>query len=93
MKKKLKKMYTAIKKMKINASLKPCPFCGSKDLHGWAHISDSKDPTSFDYKCKGREMQITCEWCGMAVTFGWFGSGISDKQMIKMSEEHWNRRK
>jgi predicted nucleic-acid-binding Zn-ribbon protein len=92
--KKIKLKHIIIKqaKLKLPKDISPCPFCGCGKLFGWVHYPDTKNPESFDYKHNGRYPQITCSDCGIGVEPGYFGNGISDKEMVKMVVDSWNRR-
>lgn len=71
------------------SELKLCPFCGSKETHyfnGW-----KKGARKFDTK-RDREPSVTCEKCGIGMSFGSFGYGVTDRLAKKMTIDAWNRR-
>jgi len=72
--------------------LEACPFCSSqrvKYFNGWAFGDRERDP---EHNKKGRHPSITCEECGIGVTTGFFGYGVSDQDAKEITIIAWNRR-
>ena len=77
------------------SDLLACPFCGCKKVeyhNGWIfgdrdkHIKKTKDNKPF------REPSITCDGCGMGMSVGSFGWGVSDEIAEHDTKEIWNMR-
>lgn len=69
---------TALRCLAVNAEtgLKPCPFCGSTDVHitsAWPHYA-------------------YCLWCGATVKKRPYESYETGEEGIEQAVERWNRR-
>jgi hypothetical protein len=69
--------------------LKLCPFCGGKAKYynGWG-FGDRDKAKEKD----GRDPSVSCEDCGIGISQGWYGHGISDEDAIEDTIKAWNRR-
>jgi len=93
MKRPKRKCLEKIYRVKPPFKLKPCPFCGSKELAFYYQITgEDLFHNSFYYKSRGRTIDSSCENCGMGFQFGWFGRGIKLKEALKYASERWNQR-
>ena len=76
--------------------LKSCPFCGSEDVYyfsGWKGGTRAKHKKyELGKEPEGRSPSISCEECGIGLTAGWFGYGISDANAKKYTCNAWNKR-
>lgn len=80
----------------MSEKLKPCPFCGSKDVF----IQNPRIEDIFS-SVKNASMVVICPECGVGVGFGMFGvygkayDDLSDEDVERINEicaNGWNRR-
>jgi len=68
-------------------SLRSCPFCGSEDVefHTAPHYEKG-------VKTNYREAAVLCHGCGLGVSPGIFGGGITDEKLQEHTTTIWNTR-
>ena len=75
------------------AKLKPCPFCGNKDVY----VVNPRLKNSFSF-VKNARMQIACDECAFDFDIGLFNKACDELtvedvlEIEKRLAERWNRR-